>query len=129
MKKNDEKILVIEFHDNDFGTALKIMGRHLLEIVGYEGTKRMVEADNKTQLFSRLLSICAALANGFSWHIKHESIVNLKTLIDDVNNNYLNSDYFEIKSDKIYFNDNFCNEWDNGETLIVDFYNNNVYLV
>lgn len=123
---NNNRILVVRFSDNDFGNSLVALGRHLLDEVGEDVVKDIYERNHEelneilTRLFRSILVLHQTRLDMFCrWYTKEKLFVE----IDE----YLNRDYYKITNTE--FVNTYEHEYDNSETLVVDFINSQTLMV
>ena len=118
------KILVIKFHDNDFHKSLRSLGEYLLDTVGLNVVQHILKEDNENEIFTEMFKHHLALyQHRFDMYIDYNSKANFLKKV----NAYLTNDYFILKNIELKIT--YKDDYSDGETLVVDFYNNKVLVV
>jgi len=118
------KFLVIKFHDNDFSSALIAMGEYLLSNHQLDDIQKLVESKEKDTIFTTMFQSFVSVYNGLNSYKIHNS-----DNITECMQRYRTDSYLYIKSERITLEKYAPTEWDNSETLIVDYHRNITYLL
>jgi len=117
-------ILVVRFGDNDFHTSLRALGEYLLQTVGIIVVKEMHGHNELNEVLTVLFKHHLSLyQHRFDMYVDYSS----KTALLEKVSNYQLNDYFNITNTAL--KETYEDEYDNGETLVVDFDNDEVHIV
>ncbi len=110
------KFLVIEFHDNDFGTSMTKLGEYLIDAVGLEGVQRILDSEDSAKTFTKMLELHVFLYQGINRG-------------DQSTEQIINDGYFQLFNEKISLQQHAPTDWDNSETLVVNFNTGDVFMI
>ena len=119
MKDTKKKVLVVHFEDNDFRGSLLALGNYLLETVGYEAVYKLYKSKRLNSILTYMFK------HHLSLYQHRFDMIDDNNSIDEIIKDmqlYMNRTYFTITDTELKVS--YEDEYDNGETLVVDFYNN-----
>ena len=113
------KVLVIEFHDNDFGTSLIKLGEYLIYAVGLKGIQRILDSEDPAKVLTRMFELHVLLYQG----------INRGEQGTKGTEQVIARGYFQLRNEKISLQQHAPTEWDNSETLVVNFDTGDVFMI
>jgi len=113
------KFLVIGFHDNDFCTSMHKLGEYLIEAVGYEEIQKIMSSENPAKTFTKMFELHVFLYQGINrGKASTESIERI-----------IGNGYFQLCNEKVSLQQHAPTDWDNSETLVVNFNTDDVFTI
>lgn len=115
--------LIIRFGDNDFGTALTALGAYLLREVPLEALEKLeTEGSINTVLTEMFRSHC--ILEQMRWDM-YSGWGSIEEYLEDIDM-YKKGSYYKIVNAELH--DSYSTDWDNGETLTVDYETEQVHM-